>query len=130
MSVVVISSDFAKGFDEVRKALLGDNAKLVLLQEEGTTVPYNQLQIITSGWYPEYSSFFGNTTFHFADITGLTGNNIRNASFLMMIETFLEAMNNVVYEMKPETAPPDSNTPWWRIRASTTNKKYIPPNEV
>jgi hypothetical protein len=48
----------------------------------------------------------------------------------MIINSKLDAMNNVLYEMKAETAPPDSTIPWWRIRAAATSRKYIPPEEI
>lgn len=130
MSVVDISQDFAQGFDAIREALLGADAKLILLQEEGHTIPFSQLQVIKTGWYPEYSSFFGNTTFHVADISEPTADNIRNASFVMQIDSLLPGINNVLFEIKPETAPPDSNKAWWRVRGTTTTRKYIPPQEV
>lgn len=131
MSVVHYTADFAEAFDNVRVELLGKDAKFVLLREEGSTHAFDQVQSpIEGGWYPEYSKFYGNTTFHLADVSGTTAKNVRNATHVMMIDTVLEATNNLLFEMKAETAPPDMTTPWWRIRAEQLSRKYFPPEEV
>ena len=130
MPATDISGDFALAFNDLRTELLGVNAKLVLLEEDGETHAFNDLQIITTGWYPEYSTFFGNSTFHVADVTAATAKNIRKASFVVIRDANLVTYNNVLFEMKSDTAPPDSNIPWWRIRAEYVSRKYVPPEEI
>jgi hypothetical protein len=130
MSISTIASDFAQGFDDIRKELLGLDAKLVLLKEDGVAVAFNEVQVITVGWHSEYSTFFGTTTFHVADLEATTASNVRKATHLIVKDSTLAALNNTLHEMKAETAPPSSDSPWWKIRAEPLSRKYIAPNEI
>lgn len=124
------AADFARGFDEIRIQLLGVNAKLVLLKEDGSTKAFDELQVIEAGWNPEFSTFHGTSTFNVADVTASTGANVRKATHLIMRDTELKVSNNILYELKSETAAPDANIPWWRIRASGLMRRYVAPEEI
>jgi hypothetical protein len=130
MPIEDISTDFATGFDDIREELLGCDAKLVLLQEDGTTKAFNQIQVLKQAWYSEYSMFYTNSVFHVADLSSLTGSNIRKATHLVMVDSNLDAQNNVLYEIKSDTVPPDSNVPWWKVIAASLSRKYIAPEEI
>lgn len=126
MPIQDFTDDFAQGFDDIRNELLGVTANLVLLEEDGESQAFNVLQTVRTGWYPEYSTHFGNTTFHIADITADTGKNIRKTSFVAIMESDLEVNNGILFELKPETAQPDTNIPWWRVRAQAVSRRYVP----
>lgn len=127
MSISSIASDFAAGFDVIRKQLMGADAKLVLLKENSKEAPqYTVVQRITAGWSSEFSKFYGNTTFNVVDLTSETAVNMRKATHLVVIEADLGSINKVVHELKPETAPPSSDVPWWRLRAQPLDRKFTP----
>lgn len=129
-NVTTIASDFAEGFDEIRKEILGPRAVLVLLRDDGGAKAFTELSVVEAGWYSEFSRFHGTTTFHVADLSTATAANFRKATHLIVRDSALVVLNNVLHEMKAETAPPSPDIPWWKVRAEPMNRKYVAPEEI
>lgn len=131
MSVAELVADFGEAFDELREEFLGAEAKVVLLREEGKTKAFDDVVTVTSGWWsPKYSEFFGNSTFQIADVSQAFANQVRKASHLMVIDSAFPALNNTLHELASESAPPDSESPWWKLRAKPLGRKYIAEEEI
>lgn len=127
-AIQTIASDFANGFDEIRRQLLGNNARLVLLKEtdrESKDEPeFEIVKAFSEGWYPKYSEFFGTTTFNIADIHQLTAQKIRESSHLIVVNSNLSSINNLLHELTTDTAIPTPDKPIWGIRAKSTGCLY------
>jgi hypothetical protein len=133
MAVAEIVEDIAEGFDEARGELLGHDAKLVLLEEddEGESgAPFIQVRVVESGWFPKFSEFFGTTTFMVADISEVFGADVNNrTTHVTVTGSDIPALNNLLHELAPETAAPTGDKPFWRIRAKSLGRRYVPPVE-
>lgn len=122
-----------KEFDVLRKLFLGKDAQLVLLREDGSTAAFETLATIASGWHSKFSEFFGNQSFYVADITtnfGSFSGPGRKVTHLMVVNSKLPTLNNVLHETLAETAAPDASKPWWRIRAKSVGRKYVGTDEI
>lgn len=128
--ILQIAQDFGEGFDEVRKTLLGPDAKLVLLKEKGDTTTFDTVDTIESAWQLEFSEFLGASTFKVADISVEFGKKVRGSDHLMVIDSKLPELNNTIFETLAETSSPSTNVPWWSIRAQGLGRKYIDSQEL
>ncbi len=120
----------AESFDIVKGLLLGDEAKVLFLKRKGTTESFEDVVEVTAGWRSRYSEFFGTTTFDIADVTQEFTTSMSKATHLVVKDTGLVGMNNGLYEMQPETAAPDSDHPYWRVRARSLGRKYVSGQEA
>lgn len=125
-----ISSAMAEGLDALRETLVGDSAKLILLREDGASAAFENLATVESRWASKYSEFFGNTTFSIADLTSEFAAKVRKATHLVVTGADIPDLNNMIYETLAETAAPDANKPWWRIRAKSVGRKYVGTDEI
>lgn len=120
----------AESFDIIRGLLIGEGAKFTLLKEKGDTEAFETIAEVASGWRPKYSEFFGNTTFEVADITAEFAAKVRASDHLVVTDSGVESMNNFIFEMLDETAAPDADKPYWRIRAKSLGRKYLAGEEI
>lgn len=127
-----LTGAFGKGFDAKRKILLGKDAKLVLLAERDGDdgAPFNTVRTVLTGWTSKFSEFFGTTTFKVANISESFGADVRNSTHVMVTDSKMPALNNTLHELQTETAPPDGDKPFWRVRAKSVGRKFIPPDEI
>lgn len=123
----VIAQDFAKGFDEIRVELLGRDAKLVLIKQDGS--PYSELKTVVQGWCAKFSEHFGAITFNIADISQDFGLLVLSATHLYIIDSALPSTNNLLHEVTSDTAAPSADSPFWRVRARSTGRLYEKPAE-
>lgn len=120
----------AESFDIIRGLLIGEEAKFTLLKEKGDTQAFEEIAQVTSGWRAKYSEFFGNTTFEVADISSEFAAKVRASDHLVISGSGVESMNDFIYEMLDETAAPDADKPYWRIRAKSLGRKYVGGEEI
>lgn len=114
-------------FDAVRREFWGENAKLVILRRDGQANQYEVLHTAASGWWAEDPSG-ANILMKLADITAATSAHVRNAGFVMIIDSELPGMNNVVCEIRGATTPPTGTQPCWLLRTRNIGRVFLPPN--
>lgn len=118
-------------FDRKRARAEGKDAQLILLREDGESAPFTQeFAVETGGWCSEFSEFFGNTTFNVADITDEFAAAVKKATHLVVINSGMATLNDLIHETLAETAPPAGDKPWWRIRAKPVGRKYVATEEI
>src|SRR6266480_4015561 len=117
-------------FNVRRELFLGKSANLILLREDGAAAAFSAVATIATGWNPEFSDKFGNTTFHVADISADFGALVRKATHLVVTGSGLQTLNDMIHETMAETAAPDADKPWWRIRAKSVGRKYVASEEI
>lgn len=122
-----IASALAVGFDAIRKALHGANAKLILLKEDGGAKAFDVVETLGSAWLPEFSEFFGTTTFQVADVTEEFGAKVRRTSHLIVVNSDNAALNNALFEVVEGTQPPLGAEAYWKIRAKSTSRRIPTP---
>lgn len=114
----------SESFDIIRGLLIGEGATFKLLREIGESQPYEEIRDVETGWRSRYSEFFGNTTFDVADVTSDLAADVDAATHLVVLGATIAGMNDMIYELLPDTAAPDSDHPFWRIRAKSTGRRY------
>lgn len=127
MSVAELVPDIAEGFDVAREELIGAEAKLLLLRLDGGEKAYKIITTIDASWFAKFSEYFGTTTFSVANIEAEFGAMVRKSSHVTVTGSDLEALNNELFRIKPDTQPPLGSEPFWKIRAEATGDKYRPP---
>jgi len=130
MAISEIVAALAEGFNAIRNELVGVNAQLVLLKEDGGAAPYVVLLTRDGEWYPKFSEFFGTTTFNVAAVDVEFAALVRKTTHLMIIDGDIPSLNNILHEMQAETAAPVGDKPYWRIRAKSVGRKYIQSEEI
>jgi hypothetical protein len=126
-----LSQAFAKSFDAVRRILLGRDAKLVLLRETETAAQYKTLAVIDAGWnMPDFNDYFGTQSFYVADLSQAFANKVRRITHLVIVNSIIPALNDQLYELTPETAPPGGLRPYWTLMAKSISKRFVPSMEV
>jgi hypothetical protein len=125
VSIAENVSDFADGFDEVKSETLGEVAKLVLLRVKGKDTPFEVVGTIATGWMAKFNEFFSASVFRIADITAATAALVRRASHVMIIDSEIPALNNVVFAGDGKAQPPLQN-PYWSYVATSEKRTYFP----
>lgn len=107
-------------FNVLRELFLGKGAKLVLLRESDG--PFRATFVIATDWHPKFTEFFARSTFRVADLTAETARAIREATHLMVVDSSVAAINNLLFEQDADTQPP-LDRGYWNVRATSQNKK-------
>jgi len=128
--VLELTDVLSETFDIIKGLLVGDAAKFTLLKETGVIDNFDKIGDVTIGWRPRYSEFFGATTIEVADITEGFAAKVHDCTHIVITESGIPSMNDVIFEMLPETAAPDADKPYWRIRIKSLGRKYLSGVEV
>lgn len=126
MPVADLVEGVAGAFDAVREEFWGPNAKLVFLRREGSAVAFTVLRTLPASWRAEEPTG-QNLPFQVADITAETSEAIRSTTHVMVIDSDLPGMNNVVCEIRGATTPPVGTRPWWQIQTRNIGRLFKPP---
>jgi hypothetical protein len=82
---------------------------------------------LENGWLPEFSEFFGTTTFQVADVSDVFGAKVRDSSHLMVVNSDNAGLNNVLFEIVDGTQPPLGTDAFWKIRGRSLSKRISLP---
>jgi hypothetical protein len=123
-----IAGAYADGFDAEREALFGADAKLLLLKLDGGDKEYATVETLTSSWSAYFSEYYGSTTFQVARADDDFNNTVSDSevSHVMVIDSDNEALNNEPHEINRETTIPAGVEPFWKIRAKSIGRKFVP----
>jgi len=123
--VLELTEVLSETFDIIKGLLLGDEAKFKLLKEKGDDETFEEIAEVTVGWRAKYSEFFGATTVEVADITEAFAAKVKGSTHIVITNAGVPSLNNVINEMLDETAAPDADKPYWRIRIKSLGRKYV-----
>lgn len=124
-----VSKDFGRGFDEVRKELLGKKARLVILKQSGETVPFIEIYSVVSGWHARFSDRVGAVTISIADISQAFAIKLREVSAVVILDSDLPTTNNLLFEVAEDSIAPSVDHPFWRLEVNSTGRFYEAPKE-
>jgi hypothetical protein len=102
---------------------------LVLLQEDGAIGKgafKPSPRVVVNGWLPEYSDFFVRSTVNVADLSSELGMIINRSTHLVVIGSHNNHVNNILFEITPDTAPPLGGAPVAKIRCKSVGRRYEP----
>lgn len=118
----------SRQFDRERNRQHGPAAVFVLLKSgDGEGAALTVVRRVATGWNSKYSTFFGNTTFSVADTSEAMAADVRKSTHLVVVGSKITGLNGALHELVSETAPPDGDSPWWKIRALSVGRKFVPP---